>query len=114
MVSLSKIKEKLKQQKSDEPSDDFVEMKEDNSGEQKVSVRIEQLQGVADADRIQQFVREGHVVFLRIRELRTKDIAELKRAVERLKKTIEASNGDIVGVDEDFIILTPNFAKVYR
>jgi len=49
-----------------------------------------------------------------IKDLRKKDINELKRAVERLKKTCTAMNGDIVGVDEDFLIITPQFAKIYR
>lgn len=111
---LGKLKAKIKLEKKFEASEDYVELPETGAEEQKVPVRIEQLQSVADADRIQQLLREGNVVFLRIKDLRTKDIAELKRAVERLKKTAAAMNGDIVGVDEDFIILTPDFARVYR
>lgn len=93
--------------------EEFVEVQpavEDNN----VTVKIDTLASYADADRVQQSLREGSVVFLRIRDLREKDINELKRAVEKLRKTITAMNGDVVGVDEDFLVLTPQFAKIYR
>lgn len=113
---LNKLREKVlsKKQTEGEPEGDWLELPEAASDEQKVPVRIDVLQNVADTERIQQLVRDGNVVFLRIKDLRTKDIAELKRAVERLKKTVQASNGDLVGVDEDFLIITPNFARVHR
>ncbi len=112
---LETLKKKIKvQPKVTEPEDEFVELPEPGSEEQRVPVRIEQLQSFADTEKVLQYLRDGNVIFLRIKDLRGKDITELKRAVERLKKTVQASNGDIVGIDEDFIILTPNFARVYR
>jgi len=82
--------------------------------ENNVIVKIDSLVNYADTDRVQQSLREGTVIFLRIRDLREKDINELKRSVEKLRKTITAMNGDVVGVDEDFLVLTPQFAKIYR
>jgi len=96
-----------------EEGEDFVEAIPE-AEEGKVNVRIEKLQSYADADRVQQLVREGSVVFLKIKELRGKDINELKRAVDKLRKTCVAMNGDMVGVDEDFLIITPKFATIYR
>lgn len=98
-----------------EESEEFVEI--DTSflaEEQKVSVRIETLKDFMDTERIQNLVRNGNIVFLRIKELKAKDINELRRAVEKLKKTCIAMNGDIVGIDEDYLIICPNFAKVFR
>lgn len=98
-----------------EKSDDYMEITEDSlRTEGKVGVRIETLVDYNDTDRIQQLVREGNVVFLRIRDLRAKDIAELKRSVEKLRKTCTAMSGDMVGVDEDFLVVTPQFAQIYR
>jgi SepF-like predicted cell division protein (DUF552 family) len=95
--------------------EEFVEIDPSAIAEEKViNVRVEKLQDFVDADRIQQLVREGNVVFVKIKDLRSKDISELKRAVERLKKTCMAMNGDIIGVDEDFLVLTPQFARIYR
>lgn len=110
-----KIKEKIKIEKKAEPSEEFFEIDESAlQKEQKVDVRIENLKSYSDTDRIQKLVREGNVVFLKIKELRSKDIAELKHAVDKLRKTCTAMNGDIVGVDEDFLIITPQFAKIFR
>ncbi|MEM5810776.1 MAG: cell division protein SepF, partial [Candidatus Aenigmatarchaeota archaeon] len=77
-------------------------------------VAVETLKAFSDAERIQEMVREGKLVFLRIKEMRENDINELRRAVEKLKKTIAASDGDIVGVDEDVLIVCPQNARVYR
>lgn len=95
--------------------EDRVELDESLFHEERnVSVAVENLRSFSDAEKIQEMVREGKIVFLRIKELRENDINELKRAVERLKKTISASDGDIVGVDEDVLIICPPFAKVFR
>ena len=51
---------------------------------------------------------------LKIKELRETDINELKRSVDKLRKTCIAMSGDMVGLDEDFLVITPNFARVYR
>jgi len=93
--------------------EEFVEVSA-GPEESGITVKIDSLTSYADTDRIQQTLREGTVIFLRIRDLREKDINELKRSVEKLRKTITAMNGDVVGVDEDFLVLTPQFAKIYR
>ena len=41
-------------------------------------------------------------------------MGELKRAVEKLKKTVIANNGDIVGVEQDWLVLTPGYAVIQR
>jgi SepF-like predicted cell division protein (DUF552 family) len=60
-------------------------------------------------------VREGYTIaLLNIRPLRDKDLVELKRAVNKLKKTCDAVEGDIAGFGEDWIVITPSFASIYR
>ncbi|UCC92106.1 MAG: cell division protein SepF [Candidatus Aenigmatarchaeota archaeon] len=59
-------------------------------------------------------MREGSLVFLKIKSLKEKDIGELKRAVEKLKRTVLAQNGEIVGVEQDWLILAPEHAKVQK
>lgn len=96
-----------------EHGEEFVEVTSEEEKNQ-VNVKIDTMTSYADAERVLQFLREGYVIFLRIRELREKNINELKKAVEKIKKTANAMNGDMVGVDEDFLIVTPKFARVYR
>jgi len=39
---------------------------------------------------------------------------ELKRVVNKLRKTCDAIDGDIAGFGEDWLVATPNFASVDR
>jgi len=94
--------------------DEFIEIESLGEVEGKTRIRIEKLNDYRDVEKVQKLVREGNIVFLKIRKIKERDLGELKRCVERLRKTAIASNGDIIGVDEDFLIITPTFAKIYR
>ena len=39
---------------------------------------------------------------------------ELKRAINKVKRTCDAIDGEIVGIDEDWIIAVPNFIEVFK
>ncbi len=94
--------------------EEYVEIEKESPEGRKVGVMVENLDDYRDVERVQKFLREGNIVFLKIKSLRDKDLGELKRSVARLKKTVVAMEGDIVGVDENFLVLTPQHAKVYR
>ncbi|HLC57865.1 MAG TPA: cell division protein SepF [Candidatus Nanoarchaeia archaeon] len=60
-------------------------------------------------------LREGTTIALvNIRPIKEKDIVELKRAVNKIKKTCDAIGGDIAGFGDDWIVVTPSFAVVDR
>ena len=80
----------------------------------KIPIKVDKIDEFSDADRIQRAVRDGAIVLCKIKSLKEKDISELKRAIEKLRKTCIALNGDIAGIDEDFIIICPSFAHVTR
>lgn len=80
----------------------------------KIGIVVEKLTEFSDTDVIVRQVREGKLVFLNIKDLRNKDIEELKRAIEKLKRSVLAQNGDIVGVEQNWLILTPQHAVVHR
>lgn len=82
--------------------------------ERKINVKVESLKSYSDVEKIQNLVREGNIVFLKIKDLKSKDLNSLKRAIERLRKTCMAIDGDIVGVDEDYVVICPSYAKVFR
>ena len=102
--------------KKEEPAegDDFIEVNTEGDDRKRVNIRIENLNDYRDVEEIQKLLREGNIVFLKIKKIRERDIGELKRSVERLRKTSMAMNGDIVGIDEDYLVLVPPFAKIYR
>ncbi len=80
----------------------------------KLGIKIAKLEEFSDADRIIRHLREGSIIFLKIKGLKDKDMGELKRAVEKLKKAVVANNGDIAGVEQDWLVLTPEYATVHR
>ena len=99
----------------DVPKEDFIEVGiEEAKGHGKIGISIEKLDDFADTDRVLKVVREGSLVFLKIKTLKEKDLGELKRAVEKLKKTVLAQNGEIIGVEQDWLILAPEHARVMR
>ncbi|MCD6215583.1 MAG: hypothetical protein B6U68_01705 [Candidatus Aenigmarchaeota archaeon ex4484_14] len=106
-----------KLRRDEEPvEDEYIELDfAEKSGESgKMMIAVDKLEDYADSDRIQRKVREGYVVLVRIKELKEKDMGELKRAIARIRKTCLALNGDIAGVSDDWVIITPEYAKIHR
>lgn len=95
--------------------DEFVELDaEVSEREQKVVVRAETLKEFDDVEKVQEHLRNDHIVWVNIKPLKDRDMSKLKRAVKRLKKTVKAVDGDVAGVDEDWVVVTPSYAKIER
>lgn len=99
-----------------EAGDEYVELepsKEDRQG--KVVVRPFVINDFSDIKPILDSLRLGYTIALvNIRPLKEKDLVELKRAINKIKKTCEAINGDIAGFGDDYIVVAPSFAEIYR
>jgi SepF-like predicted cell division protein (DUF552 family) len=81
----------------------------------KINIRPFILETFEDVKPILDALREGYTISLiNIRPLKDKDLVELKRAINKLKKTCEAIDGDIAGFGEDWIAVTPSFASIHR
>lgn len=100
----------------DDNMEDYVEINPKPAGAKaRVIVRPFVIEDFADIKPALDAVREGYTVaLLNIKPLKDKDLVELKRAVAKLKKTCEALEGDIAGLGEDWIVVTPSFATIYR
>ena len=115
-----KIKDKLLGTSDDYLPDDadegYVEVgPEATDTHQKISVRPFILQDFADTKPILDILREGYTIALiNIRPLKDQDLIELKRSINKLKKTVDALEGDIAGFGDDWLCITPSFAKIYR
>ena len=122
MALFSKIKERLGFGSSqpvynDDFGEDYVEIDpaKDIGGKAKIVVKSFTINDFNDIKETLDALREGYTIALvNIRPLKDKDIMELKRAVNKLKKTCDAIEGDIAGVSEDWIVVTPAFAQIYR
>jgi len=95
--------------------DDFVELDAQPSDrDEQVVIRAETLKDFGDVETVQDHLRDKHIVWVNIQPLKNKDMSDLKRAVKRLKKTVSAVNGDMAGVDEEWIVACPGYATIHR
>lgn len=81
---------------------------------ERVNVRIENLGGLGDIDRITKFVREGNILFLKTRELQKRDLGQFQTAVQKLKRVCTNFGFDIAGTEEGYLVVTPKFAQIAR
>ncbi|MFP4118792.1 MAG: cell division protein SepF [Candidatus Woesearchaeota archaeon] len=98
-------------------SEEYVELDTTTSKQrdQKVVVRPFVISDFSDVKEILDVLRESYTIALvNIKPLKDKDLLELKRAINKLKKTCEAIEGDIAGFGDDYIVVTPHFAEIYR
>ena len=97
--------------------EEYVELDTKGSSDagQKVLVKPFVLEDFTDIKPILDSLREGNTICLiNIRPLKEKDLIELKRAINKLKKTTDAIEGDVAGFSDDYIVITPSFAQIYR
>ncbi len=99
-----------------EVGEDYVELAADlKDSKAKVMIKPHTLTKFDDIRGVLSAVREGMTIsILNIAPLKEKDITELKRAIDKIKKTVEANDGDIAGFGENWLIVTPSFARVDR
>lgn len=124
MAFFSKIKERFGfgapvslDDYDDEYEEEYMEIDtaKDIGSRSKIVVKSFLINDFADIKEALDALREGYTIALiNIKPLKDKDIVELKRAVNKLKKTCDAIDGDIAGVSEDWIVVTPTFAHIYR
>src|SRR3990172_113514 len=118
MAFFSKMKEKFSGPKYEELEQETGYVELENDGEMsksKVLVRPFMLEDFDDVKPVLDSLREGYTIALvNIRPLKDKDLVELKRAINKLKKTTDAIEGEIAGFGDDFLVVTPSFASIYR
>ena len=95
--------------------EDYVELEaEEESKSGKVPIEVEKIVEYSDCGRLQKKLRDGTIMLVNIKQLKNDNMPELKRAVERLKRTADAIGGEIVGAGDDWIIVTPRVGKIVR
>ncbi|HLC50726.1 MAG TPA: cell division protein SepF [Candidatus Nanoarchaeia archaeon] len=121
MGFFGKLKEKLGTSSGsemfDEAEQDYVELESEAKFDpkSKLVVRPFVIEEFEHIKPILDTLREGHTIALiNIKPLKDKDLIELKRAINKLKKTCDALEGDIAGFGENWIAAVPSFAYIYR
>jgi len=118
MSVFDRVKDAFKARDTElELNDDYIELDAAGIPQKKGKVLIklftlneyDDIKGVLDA------IREGFTIsVVNIAPLREKEMVTLKRAIDKLKKTVEANDGDLAGLAENLLIATPSFARVHR
>jgi SepF-like predicted cell division protein (DUF552 family) len=116
---IKKIKEGLARvfAKSKEPVEDYIEIDlgRDAIRKSKIIIRPFILKVFEDINPILNILREGYTIaIIDIKQIKSKDIVELKRAIAKLKKTADALEGSVSGFGENTIIAAPSFAEIYK
>lgn len=113
---LDKIKRMLSGSYGEDSGDEYIEIdlgKEER--ETKVSVKLFSLKQYEDVNDILNALREGYTIaIIDIKQLRQRDTMETKRAISKVRKTIEALEGNIQGFGNNIVIATPSFATIHK
>jgi SepF-like predicted cell division protein (DUF552 family) len=96
--------------KDDDYSPDFIEIDlEQEKSDSKILIKTFVLKVYEDINPILNALREGYTIaIIDIKTLKSKDVIELKRAISKIKKTVEALEGKIAGFGENTVIATPS------
>jgi len=111
-----RIREAFSDSIGGETGEDYVEIDLENEEptEKKVQVKVFVLKQYEDVNNILNALRQGYTIaVIDFKILKQKDPIELKRAVSKIKKTVDALEGSIAGHD-NIVIVTPSFAKIYK
>ena len=102
---------------SDDDVDEYLEIDlgQEKEEKNKVLVKLFSLKQYEDINSVLTALRDGYTIaIMDIKVLRQKDSIELKRAISKVKKTVDALEGTIAGFGENIVIATPSFAKVHK
>lgn len=102
----------------DVADDDYVELDTAQASERRpdTMVRPFTVEEFKDVKEIINVFREGRTIcLLDISRLKRQDMMELKRLINKLKKTVDAVNGEIAGVGGgDQVIVVPSHITIHR
>ncbi|MFC1768955.1 cell division protein SepF [Nanoarchaeota archaeon] len=118
----SKLKDKLSGDESTEileetEEEGYLELGTDSPTDTKSKITVKPfiIENFENIKVILDALRAGNTIALiNIKPLKDKDLIELKRAINKLKKTCDAIDGDIAGFGEDWIAAVPSFAHIQR
>ena len=102
----------IMKKQDDDDYTEFVMGEEDNV--KQVPVTVDKIESFACGDRIVKHIREGKIVFAKIGQIKHVNVDEFRRTVSKIRNVCQALEGDMVGVGEDWIIVTPASAKISR
>lgn len=81
----------------------------------KILIKPFVLKKFEDVNEVLNSLREGYTIaVIDIKPLKSKDIIEVKRAISKIKKTVDALEGSVAGFGDGIVIVTPSFAEIAK
>jgi SepF-like predicted cell division protein (DUF552 family) len=78
-------------------------------------LRVLQLNDFTDVEGVLDHLRDrNNVLILKVKPSLVAEKMELKRALKRIQRTTSAIGGDIAGIKEDIIVITPPSVRIAR
>lgn len=118
------IKEKLKEigkmlATTDEKTEgeSFIELGPtgDEKRTAKILLKCYVLRDFSDIKDVIDDIRTGYIIgLMKIKALKEKNVNELKRSIDKLKKTCIALEGDLVGLDENWVLAVPSYVDIKK
>lgn len=103
-----------RQPQVEEHIEEFTELPVEGDAAPQMKVIIEKIEGLSDADRIIKKARTGNIVIARIKELKEQNVDELKHCISKIKTSAAVFQGDIAGVGDEWLLITPQSVKINR
>ncbi len=113
---LKGIRGKIMQPKEGGSSEEFVELEPiPKKPAAKIYCEKYTLEEFEDVKYILNALRTGYVItIINIKPLAEKSRVELQRAINKIKKTTETLDGQVIAIDEDWVIAAPGFVEIRK
>ena len=91
-----------------------LQMEEKASEPSVMKVVVDKLESYASVDKIMRHVRNGNIVIVKIKDLKDTNMDELKHAVGKIRNSSVNLDGDVAGVGDEWLIVTPSTVRIQR
>jgi SepF-like predicted cell division protein (DUF552 family) len=104
----------FRKSKKEENEKTVVPPSEDKESLEKTYLKAMPLRDLSDLEAIKSEVKNGNILILRITPLASKNIEDVKRAVNELYEFAESIGGDIARLGEERIVICPQNIRIWR
>ena len=87
---------------------------ESKEGSDKTYLKAMPLRDLSDLETVKNEVKNGNILILRITPLASKNIEDVKRAVNELYEFAESIGGDIARLGEERVVICPPSVRIWR
>lgn len=108
------LRDLFKRVSSEKKVKDIIEFPEEETEAEKLMVRIENVTGLEDIERISGLVKQGNILFIKVKDLQKKDLGQFQLTIQKLKRVCTQFGWDVVGTEDGYLVVTPQFARIER